>query len=272
LEEFWAYLPGPSGQPGPNYWTYFAGRLAELAVIPGEAAVLDIGTFDGNVLFQAMKQIDAQGYGVGIDIDMYGFQTGAAEAGRRGWKEKIAFLQMDANSLGFAPETFHTLLANFVGWDDCYNFRRMEFISRDKMTLEIRRVLKPGGRVGIGSWVEQSDLDWIGAAFKRYLPEFKQNIPCYAQENPGGYEVILQQGGFKNVRMFLEKADFVSPDAGTWWRQMELAASVYFKQVVDTDRLEKFKEQVFEDLREYQRPEGIRFSKTVLFAFGEKPG
>ncbi len=86
---------------------------------------------------------------------------------QRGWKEKISFLQMDANSLGFAPETFHTVLANFVGWDDCYDFRRMEFISRDKLTLEIKRVLKTGGRVGIGSWVEQSDLDWIRSCLQK---------------------------------------------------------------------------------------------------------
>jgi ubiquinone/menaquinone biosynthesis C-methylase UbiE len=272
MEEFWSYMPGPSGQPGPNYWTYFAERLAELAVIPSEAAVLDIGTFDGNVLFEAMKVIDAQGYGIGIDLDKDGFQSGVVESSQRGWKEKVSFLQMDANSLGFAPETFDTILANFVGWDDYYDFRRMEFINRDKMTLEIERVLRPGGQVGIGSWVEQSDLDWIGAAFKSYLPEVKQNIPCYAQENPVGYEVILQQGGFKNVRVFIEKADFVSPDAGTWWRQMELAASACFQQVTDANALESFKEQVFEDLREIEHPEGIRFSKTVLFAFGVKPG
>jgi ubiquinone/menaquinone biosynthesis C-methylase UbiE len=274
LEEFWARLPKPSGQLGPNYWTCFAERLAHLATIPRGATVLDIGTCDGNVLFKAMEKIKAQGYGIGIDIDYDDFHAGMADAMQRGWNEKVVFVQMDANALGFPPETFHTVLANFVGWDDCFDFDRMEFKSHDKMMSEIMRVLKPGGQVGIGSWVEQSDIDWITKAFKKYLPEYEKtsgkSISCYARENPEGYKVILQNGGFKNISVDVETTDFVSPDAETWWRQMKQAANDYFRQVPDPITLESFKEQVFLDLQQFQNPEGICFGKTVSFAFGTK--
>ena len=36
---------------------------------------------------------------------------------------------------------------------------------------EIRRVLKPGGQVGLGFWIEQSDIEWLVAAFSRYLAQ-----------------------------------------------------------------------------------------------------
>jgi ubiquinone/menaquinone biosynthesis C-methylase UbiE len=275
LEEFWARLHKPSGQPGPNYWTYFAERLAHLATIPRGATVLDLGTCDGNVLFKAMKKIKAQGYGIGIDIYYDDFHAGVAEAIQRGWKEKVAFVQMDANTLGFLPEIFHTVLANFVGWDDCFDFERMEFISSNKMVFEVMRVLRKSGQFGIGSWVEQSDIDWIADEYKRYLPECEKisgkSISCYAKENPEGYKVILQNGGFKNISVFVETTDFVSPDAETWWRQMKQAANDYFRQVPDPITLESFKEQVFLDLQQFQNPEGICFSKTVSFAFGTKP-
>jgi len=275
LEEFWARLHKPSGRPGPDYWSYFAERLAHLAVIPSGATVLDIGTCDGNVLFKAMKKIEGQGYGIGVDIDYDDFHAGVAEAIQRGWKEKIAFAQMDANSLGFLPETFHTVLANFVGWDDCFDFDRMAFISTDKMMSEIMRVLRPGGQVGIGSWVEQSDIDWVAEAFKKYLPECEQpggkSISCYAKENPEGQKMILQSGGFENIRLIVETTNFVSSDADTWWRQMKQAAHAFFMQVTDPEKLEGFKEQVLVDLRKFQFPEGIRFSKTVSFAFSTKP-
>jgi ubiquinone/menaquinone biosynthesis C-methylase UbiE len=272
LEEFWARLHKPSSQPGPNYWTYFAERLAHLATISSGATVLDIGTCDGNVLFKAMKKIKARGYGVGIDIAHDDFHTGVAEAMRRGWKEKVGFVQMDANKLGFLPETFHTVLANFVGWDDCFDFERMEFISSDKMMAEIKRVLRPGGQVGIGSWVEQSDIDWITEAFKKYLPETcGEGIVCYSKENPEGQEIILRSGGFEKIGVHVETTDFVSPDADTWWRQMKQAANEYFRQISDPNILESFKGQVFDDLQQFQYPEGIRFSKTVSFAFGTKP-
>jgi ubiquinone/menaquinone biosynthesis C-methylase UbiE len=272
LEEFWAHLHKPSGQPGPDYWTYFAERLAHLATIPRGATVLDIGTCDGNVLFKAMERVTAQGYGIGIDIDCYGFHAGVADAMQRGWNEKVVFVQMDANALGFPSETFHSVLANFVGWDDCFDFDRMEFTSHDKMMSEIVRILKPGGQVGIGSWVEQSDIDWIAEAFKKYLPETcGKGIVCYSKENPEGQEIILRSGGFENIGVHVETTDFVSPDADTWWRQMKQAANDYFRQVPDPIALESFKEQVFLDLQRVQNFEGICFSKTVSFAFGTKP-
>ena len=274
MEEFWARLHKPSGQPSPDYWTYYAKRLAHLATIPRGATVLDLGTYDGNVLFEAMKKIKAQGYGIGIDIDYEGFHAGVAGATQRGWKDKVAFAQMDANMLGFLPETFHTVLANFVGWDDCFDFERMEFLSSDKRVFEVMRVLRNGGQFGIGSWVEQCDIDWIAEEFRRYLPEGektgRKGISCYARENAEGYRVILQNGGFKNISVYVETADFISPDEETWWRQMKQAANDCFRQVPDPITLESFKEQVFLDLQRFQNSEGICFSKTVSFAFGTK--
>ena len=271
MEEFWARLIEPSGQPGPNYWEYFAERLAQLASIPESARILDIGTYDGNVLFKAMKNLKVKGYGVGADIYDGGFKDGVAEAVRRGWEENLAFVQTDANTLSFLSETFHTVLANFVGWDDCYDFDQKEFISSDKKMSEVMRILKPGGQVGIGSWVEQSDLDWIIEAFKKYLPEYEDNISCYGKENPEGYRTILQDGGFTDIRVFVETTNFVSPDKETWWQQMMQAVSEYFKLVSDQIALGNFKESVFVDLQQFKYPEGIRFSKTVSYAFGTKP-
>jgi ubiquinone/menaquinone biosynthesis C-methylase UbiE len=271
LEDFWARIVGASGQPGLNYWEYFGERLAHLATIPKDAKVLDIGTYDGNVLFQAMKKMKSEGYGVGADIYSGGFNDGVAEAVQRGWEENISFVQVDANALGFISETFHIVLANFVGWDDCFDFNRMDFISSDNKMSEIIRVLGPGGQVGIGSWVEQRDIDWIIEAFRKYLPEYRNTFSCYGKENPDGYKVILQNSGFKNIRVNVETTNFISPDAETWWRQMKQAADEYFKQISDPNTMEKFKEQVFVDLQEYQDPEGTCFSKTVSYVFGTKP-
>jgi ubiquinone/menaquinone biosynthesis C-methylase UbiE len=271
LEDFWARYLEPSGQLGPNYWDYFAERLAHLVAIPTRATVLDIGTCDGNVLFKAMKKIEAQGYGIGIDIACDDFYAGVTEAMRRGWKENVAFVQMDANTLGFLSETFHTVLANFVGWDDCFDFERMEFIAPDRKLAEILRVLKPGGQVGIGFWVDQVDINWIVEAFKKYLPTCRKVIgdciTAYGQENPKGYEAVLRSGGFHNISVQVETNTFVSSNMANWWRQMKITASDYFKKMPE---LEQFKEQVFADLKQFQSPKGIHFVKTVGYAFGTK--
>jgi ubiquinone/menaquinone biosynthesis C-methylase UbiE len=271
MESFWARYLEPSGQLGPNYWEYFAERLAHLATIPTRATILDIGTCDGNVLFKAMKRIEAHGYAIGIDVACDDFYVGITEAMRRGWKENVAFVQMDASALGFPPETFHTVLANFVGWDDCFDFDRMEAIAPDRKLAQIRRVLKPGGQVGIGFWTDQGDIDWIAEAFKKYLPTCKKVIGdrmiAYAQENPKGYETILRSGGFHDISVQVETNTFVSSNAADWWRQMQVAASDYFKKMPE---LERFKPQVLADLEQLQSPRSIHFDKTVGYAFGTK--
>ena len=52
---------------------------------------------------------------------------------------------------------------------------------------------------------------------------------------------------------------------------MKQVAQEYFKRISDPTKLEFFKEQVMTDLRQFQCSEGIRFSKTVFYAFGTKP-
>ncbi len=272
MEDFWARHLEPSGHLGPNYWEYFAERLAHLAAVPARARVLDIGTCDGNVLFKAMKTVEAQGYGIGIDLDCDGFRAGVTEAMQRGWKQNVAFVQMDANALGLLSETFHTVLANFVGWDDCFDFDRMEFIAPDRKLAEIRRVLKPGGQVGIGFWVDQTDIDWIVHAFKNYLPACKKVIGermiAYGQENPKGYEAILRGGGFQNISVHVEASAFVTANMAEWWRQMRIVAGDYFKTMPELERL---KEQILADVERFQSPNGIHFVKTVGYALGTKP-
>jgi ubiquinone/menaquinone biosynthesis C-methylase UbiE len=271
LEDFWARYLEPSGQLGPNYWDYFAERLAHLAAIPTGATILDIGTCDGNVLFKAMRRIEAQGYGIGIDIACDDFYVGVTEAMQRGWKENVAFVQMDANTLGFPPETFHTVLANFVGWDDCFDFDRMESIAADRKLAEILRVLKPGGQVGIGFWIDQIDVNWIVETFKKYLPTRKKVIGdrmiAYGRENPKGYETILRSGGFHNISVQVETSTFVSSNMADWWRQMKITASDYFKKMPELERL---RGQVLADLEQFQSPKGIHFDKTVGYAFGTR--
>lgn len=279
MEDFWAHHIAPSGQIGPNYWHYFAQRLTDLVAIPEDAVTLDIGTYDGNVLFKAMKRAGSRGYGVGIDIYGGGLKEGVDEAILHGMNN-TAFAQMDAAHLGFPSETFHTVLANFVGWDDVFDFEQMRFTAPDLWTAEIMRVLKPGGWVGIGGWNDQSDIEWIVAAIRRYLPEHVAEIDgksdrpmlSYGKESRGGMEIVLREGGFGNIQVHVETVEFVTPDEETWWRQMRQAAGDYFKQLPEenSDDLKRFRDQVFDDLQAFKSPEGICFTKTVQFAVGIK--
>lgn len=67
-------MPRPWSRPvnmpydGPDYWEYYGVKLAEQAVIPPGAKIIDVGCGDGSSLFPAAERAGSRGYAVGIDI------------------------------------------------------------------------------------------------------------------------------------------------------------------------------------------------------------
>lgn len=273
MSSLWAQTVEASGKTGPDYWNYFAQRLVDLAAIPPEAVILDVGTDNGNVLFKAMEKAGLEGFGAGIDIDHRGLIEGMPYLERH-WPKNVIFAQMEASSLGFPSDSFSFALANFVGWDYCYEFESMKFIAPDTRLAEIRRVLKPGGQVGIGGWIEQSDIDWFIEEIRKRLPECLgstgEDIFPYSKENAEGYQILLRSSGFRNIRVHVVKENFVLPDGDSWWRQMQHSAYEYFELISHSAKLEAFKKQVFSELEQFRTEAGIQFSKTVAFVFGTK--
>ena len=264
----------------PSYWEHFGARLADLAAIPEKATVLDVGTGPGSVLFPAAESAGEYGRGIGIDIDFAWFGQILSGIQRRGLKN-IVLARMDASNLGFVNGLFDRVLCGFVGWDYCFDFVRLEFTGPDTRLAEISRVLTAGARVGISAWARQEDLDWLGEQFRRYLSAYVADqekemgsvMTAYSKENAKGLERVLGEGGFQDIEIATETAEFVSTDEEEWWWQVWGAGwREHIDRVVrtDADKLKQFKERIFEGLQQHKHDDGVHFSKTVLFAFGTK--
>jgi len=264
----------------PNYWEYFGSRLVDLAAIPEGATVLDVGTGSGSVLLPAAECAGDHGRGIGIDIDLAWFRHILSRIQRRGLKN-IVLAKMDAANLGFVNGLFDRVLCGFVGWDYCFDFMRLEFTAPDTRLAEISRVLRAGARVGISAWARQDDLDWLGEQFRRHLPAYVADqeketasvMTAYSKENAEGLERILREGGFQDIEIATETAEFVSTNEEEWWWQVWGAGwREHIDRVActDADKLKQFKERIFESFEQHKHDDGIHFSKTVLFAFGTK--
>lgn len=68
MARIWSRPIGVSDLDGPDYWDYFGFRLAERAVIPSGARVLDIGCGTGSSLFPTVERTGVRGHVFGIDI------------------------------------------------------------------------------------------------------------------------------------------------------------------------------------------------------------
>jgi len=189
-------------------------------------------------------------------------------------------LYANAENMGFSDSTFDFALCGFMGWSYCFDFAMGEFTGPDIRMREISRVLKDGGRVGISSWVNQNDLDWMEEAIIRHFPSilsdrgFLERRPIgYSREGAEGYKAILKSAGFGDIEIINETVEFVSTNEEEWWEQMRQVGWHRFFEKIENegiDRLQRLKEDVFRDLQHYRRTEGIHFTKSVVFVFGTK--
>ena len=110
-------------------------RLARLA--PGEA-VLDVGCGTGTLAIAAKRQVGAAGKVRGVDASPEMLARAMKKARRA--REEVAFMQAPAQALPFPDASFDVALTSVM-------LHHLPRPARAQCAAEMRRVLKPGGRV-----------------------------------------------------------------------------------------------------------------------------
>ncbi|UCD93832.1 MAG: methyltransferase domain-containing protein [Candidatus Zixiibacteriota bacterium] len=280
MGDIWSRPAGASTNNALDYWEYFGQRLVELADIGQGADVLDVGAGQGSSFFPEAKKVGPGGKVVGIELCRHcmGITFGKIKNQKL---DNAWILNMDAGYMGFGNDTFDFALCGFVGWYYCFDFTAGRFTDEDIRAREIARVLKKGGKVGISSWARQDDIEWLDGMIRRYLnmdEPAEGELPgndqlVYSKESKEGLEKILSAAGFRGIEILEETETFFSKNKETWWEQMRRVGwHDHFEKIKSKDKgsFEKLKVEVFEGLEHFREEDGIRFSKSVLFAFGTK--
>jgi len=183
----------------------------------------------------------------------------------------------NAKNLGFHTGTFDLALCGFMGWYDCYDFEKNEFTQPEVKAREIYRVLKEGGRFVCCSWEVQEGLRWMEDAVLRHYPEILEDAEYIrrrpigmAYEKAGGYQVILENAGFREIKVSKVRETFVSTDEQEWWQQMLHLGWDSLIKKIDEERLSEVKSAIFSDLTPVKREDGLGFDKLVFFVSGVK--
>jgi ubiquinone/menaquinone biosynthesis C-methylase UbiE len=124
--------------------------LSSLAALePGEQ-VLDIACGTGLVSFEAARAVGSGGHVLGIDLSERMVDT----AERRALELKLSncsFSRMDAETLALPDASFDAVLCALG---------LMYMPDPEQAVREMRRVLRPGGRLSLVIWGEQSKCGW----------------------------------------------------------------------------------------------------------------
>ncbi len=126
-----------------------AALLSLAALEPGDR-VLDIACGTGLVSFGAARAVGPQGYVLGIDLS----ERMVDAAARRAREKKLSncsFSRMDAETLALPDASFDVVLCALG---------LMYMPDPLQAVREMRRVLRPGGRVSLAVWGERSKCGW----------------------------------------------------------------------------------------------------------------
>jgi ubiquinone/menaquinone biosynthesis C-methylase UbiE len=202
-----AYWNGPGGR----HWTdrqqlqdIILAPVSEVlidraAVKAGETAI-DVGCGCGATSFDLLKQVGTAGRVTGVDISepMLGRARELAPAGA-----PVEFVLADATVYPFEPASTDVLFSRFGV---------MFFAQPSETFANMRKALRPNGRLAFACWRTPRDNPWmmlgLQEAYKYVpkLPEMKQDDPGpFSFANEERVRRILGEAGFTDIGM--ERAD-----------------------------------------------------------------
>ncbi|HKX43201.1 MAG TPA: class I SAM-dependent methyltransferase, partial [Burkholderiaceae bacterium] len=150
--EMWA-----SFAPTAMFTTPSAARLVNFAQIKAGEAVLDVGTGTGVVAITAAR---AGARVTGLDLTPE-LLAQARENTRIAQCGAVEWIEGDAESLPFPDASFDVVVSQFG---------HMFAPRPDVVVAQIRRVLKPGGRVAFATWPPEHLVGRIFAFVSKYSP------------------------------------------------------------------------------------------------------
>jgi SAM-dependent methyltransferase len=131
-------------------------RIVDRVAVGPDDDVLDVACGTGNA---AIRAAEDGARVVGIDLTPELFDAGRLLAEDAG--VEIEWVQGDAEELPFADESYDVVLSTF----GCM------FAPRHRVTaLELARVLRPAGRLGIASWTPEGSMGDFFRTVGGYLP------------------------------------------------------------------------------------------------------
>ncbi|ALN79961.1 class I SAM-dependent methyltransferase [Lysobacter antibioticus] len=222
---------GPVGERWLTYndWlderTAAYGQAAFLAAAPqaGEA-VLDIGCGAGATSFELARAVGSGGRVVGVDVSEP--LVGRARERGKALGLPVEFCLADASRPLFAPHSFDLLYSRFGV---------MFFDDPVAAFAELRKTLKPGGRLAFACWRAPAENDWYGLPLRAIRCIVEQDAVDtdapgpFAFSDPQRVVRVLGEAGFEAVELRPFEAPFYYGRGETREAMTEDALSQVFR-------------------------------------------
>jgi hypothetical protein len=241
--------------------------LAAADLIPGEA-VLDIGCGCGATTLAAAQAVGPAGVVRGIDLSKPMLDVARRRAEASGLSN-ITLLQGDAQAHRFADRSDAAIS----------RFGTMFFAHQAAALANIRRGLRPGGRLCLATWQPLEANDWLtipGAALLRYgnLPDAQAGgRGMFAQSDAGSVATTLHSAGYADPQfqpVTLSLTLGVDPDDAVDYLAGTGPGRAAFDAVPDDQRPAAL-DAVRATLADHSGPDGVRLGAAIWIIAAHDP-
>jgi len=230
-----------------------AAAIAALDPKPGER-LIDVGCGCGDTTLELARRVGPTGHVLGADISAPMLAVAKARAAAAGLTQ-ASFVEADAQTYAFEPA------------DGVFSrFGVMFFAGPVAAFANLRRALRPGGRVAFVCWRAMAENPVMTAPLAAILPLLPEPPPAPPPEAPGPFafadgdrlQRILSDAGFTNIR--------IEPhDEAIGWRDLDTAVTLALNMGpvgaiarTNPDLLPRLEPAVRGALETYAGPDGVR--------------
>ncbi|TRZ65906.1 MAG: methyltransferase domain-containing protein [Rhodocyclaceae bacterium] len=231
--------------------------LLDAAGLAGGQEVLDLASGPGILAAAALPRVAPGGRVIASDL------AEAMLAESRGRHPGIMHAVADGERLPFSSGCFDRVLCGLG----------LMFLPDEALALaEIRRVLKPGGRVAVSVWAEAAQVPLVECALacmRRLLPVPKvARLSVFRLGDPDQLAALLDAAGFKDIQVEPCELDCSFKNAEDYWQAfLDLAggAAGSLSRLPAATQAE-LRSGVAQELAPYADAEGYRLVSRVLIA------
>lgn len=251
---------------GPPIFADFGLSLVNLADLQSGDEVLDVAAGRGALLFPIATKIGPTGHVTAIDFSPEMVRETAKDIENRKLSH-AEIRQMDAEHMNLPNASFDWVMCGFALW---------MFAKPTRVLQEFYRVLRHGGRVALSTWAADNPSQvWCNKVLRPfvYAPAVKE-LPAKFDsrfDTPLQLEAALMQAGFGNIQISVQEKHFVYTDEEHYWSSLWSSGFRRQLEKMTPDLLEQAKNEVFQKLQDFKKPDGLHKPSRALFAFGSKP-
>jgi SAM-dependent methyltransferase len=194
-QEFWVReadrWDGTSGR--------FGDAMLEAADLEPGQHVLDVGCGAGSTTIGAARRVAPNGSAVGVDISGPALALARERAVASG-VDGVSFIEADAQVYPFEPAAFDAVVSRFG---------TMFFDDPVAAFANLRRALRPGGRLAVVAWQGPFENEWSAVAVKVAIAQFGRSPDLGEPGGPGPFAFadgdrfgrVVTEGGFRDVTL-----------------------------------------------------------------------